>query len=172
MQARSPPSATAPRSGSSAPPTRRGASRASGAPAPAPRRGGEPSVWVDETRPVLQGARLTAWELGRLGIPFRLVVDALAGSLMAAREVDAVIVGADRIAANGDVANKVGTYSLAVLAAHHDIPFYVAAPVSTLDSATPTGADIPVERRDAHEVTDLGDTRIAPPGAAAENRTF
>ncbi len=100
--------------------------------------GREPSVWVDETRPVLQGARLTAWELGRLGIPFRLVVDALAGSLMAAGEVDAVIVGADRIAANGDVANKVGTYTLAVLASHHDIPFYVAAPVSTVDPATPT----------------------------------
>jgi methylthioribose-1-phosphate isomerase len=134
--------------------------------------GREPSVWVDETRPVLQGARLTAWELTRLGIPFRLVVDALAGSLMAAGEVDAVIVGADRIAANGDVANKVGTYSLAVLAHHHDIPFYVAAPVSTVDPATATGSDIPVERRDAHEVTDVGDTRIAPAGAAAENRAF
>ncbi len=134
--------------------------------------GREPSVWVDETRPVLQGARLTAWELGRLGIPFRLVVDALAGSLMAAREVDAVIVGADRIAANGDVANKVGTYPLAVLASHHDIPFYVAAPVSTVDPATPTGAEIPVELRDEHEVTDVGDMRIAPPGAAAENRAF
>ena len=91
---------------------------------------------------------------------------------MATREVDAVIVGADRIAANGDVANKVGTYPLAVLASHHDIPFYVAAPVSTVDPATPTGAEIPVELRDAHEVTDLGDTRIAPPGAAAENRAF
>src|SRR4051812_28128381 len=135
-------------------------------------RGREPSVWVDETRPVLQGARLTAWELGRLGIPFRLIVDALAGSLMAAGEVDVVIVGADRIAANGDVANKVGTYGLAVLASHHDVPFYVAAPVSTLDPAARTGADIPVERRDAHEVTDVGDTRIAPPGAAAENRAF
>jgi methylthioribose-1-phosphate isomerase len=134
--------------------------------------GREPSVWVDETRPVLQGARLTAWELSRLGIPFRLVVDALAGSLMAAGEVDAVIVGADRIAANGDLANKVGTYPLAVLAHHHDIPFYVAAPVSTVDPHTATGADIPVEQRDAHEVTDVGHTRIAPPGAAAENRAF
>jgi methylthioribose-1-phosphate isomerase len=135
-------------------------------------QGREPSVWVDETRPVLQGARLTAWELGRLGIPFRLIVDALAGALMANREVDAVLVGADRIAANGDVANKVGTYGLAVLASHHDIPFYVAAPVSTLDPGTATGADIPVEHRDAHEVTDVADERIAPPGAAAENRAF
>ena len=102
-------------------------------------------VFVDETRPVLQGARLTAWELDRLGIPHRLVADLMAASLMAGGEVDCVIVGADRIAANGDVANKVGTYGLAVLAHHHGIPFYVAAPVSTIDLACPDGAAIPVE---------------------------
>ena len=132
----------------------------------------EPSVWVDETRPVLQGARLTAWELERLGIPYTLVADVMAGALMASGEVDAVIVGADRIAANGDVANKVGTYSLAVLAEHHGLPFYVAAPVSTLDARTPTGAEIPVERRKAEEVAELAGRRIAPAGARVENRAF
>ena len=101
-------------------------------------RGRLAQVWVDETRPLLQGARLTAWELGRAGIPHRVVTDSSAGALMAAACVDRVVVGADRIAANGDVANKVGTYPLAVLAARHDIPFYVAAPLSTLDPATPT----------------------------------
>ncbi|MGZ6908011.1 MAG: S-methyl-5-thioribose-1-phosphate isomerase [Acidimicrobiia bacterium] len=110
------------------------------------------SVWVDETRPVLQGARLTAWELDRLGIPFRIVVDAAAGSLFAAGLVDAVVVGADRIAANGDVANKIGTYPLAVLADAHAVPFYVAAPTSTIDPATASGADIPIEHRDGDEV--------------------
>jgi methylthioribose-1-phosphate isomerase len=135
-------------------------------------QGREPSVWVDETRPVLQGARLTAWELTQLGIPFRLVVDALAGALMAAGEVDAVIVGADRIAANGDVANKVGTYGLAVLAQHHEIPFYVAAPTSTIDAETPTGADIPLEQRAAVEVAELAGRRIAPAGVAVDNRAF
>jgi methylthioribose-1-phosphate isomerase len=135
-------------------------------------QGREPTVWVDETRPVLQGARLTAWELTQLGIPFRLVVDALAGALMAAGEVDAVIVGADRIAANGDVANKVGTYGLAVLAGHHDLPFYVAAPTSTLDAETPTGADIPVEQRAAEEVAELAGRRIAPAGVEVDNRAF
>jgi methylthioribose-1-phosphate isomerase len=135
-------------------------------------QGREPSVWVDETRPVLQGARLTAWELARLGIPFRLVADVMAAGLMAAGEVDAVVVGADRIAANGDVANKIGTYGLAVLAAHHSIPFYVAAPVSTLDPATPTGAEIPVEQRAAEEVAELAGTRIAPPGVEVDNRAF
>ena len=110
-------------------------------------------VWVDETRPLLQGARLTAWELGRAGIPFRVVADAAAGGLMARGLVDRVVVGADRIAANGDVANKVGTYPLAVLAARHGIPFYVAAPVSTIDPHTPDGAAIPIEERDATEVT-------------------
>src|SRR5205823_11040744 len=109
--------------------------------------GRRPSVWVDETRPVLQGARITAWELQRLGIPFTLVADAMAGSLMAGGEVDAVVVGADRIAANGDVANKIGTYPLAVLARHHGLPFYVAAPLSTFDPECPDGSQIPIERR-------------------------
>jgi methylthioribose-1-phosphate isomerase len=110
-------------------------------------------VWVDETRPLLQGARLTAWELGALGIPYAVIVDAAAGGLMAAGEVDCVLVGADRIAANGDTANKVGTYPLAVLAAHHRLPFYVVAPTSTIDPDTPTGAEIVIEERAADEVT-------------------
>jgi methylthioribose-1-phosphate isomerase len=109
-------------------------------------------VWVDETRPLLQGARLTAWELRQAGIPHRVVADAAAGSLMAQGLVDRVVVGADRIAANGDVANKVGTYPLAVLADRHGVPFYVAAPVSTIDPATPDGSAIPIEERDPAEV--------------------
>ncbi len=113
-------------------------------------------VWVDETRPLLQGARLTAWELQRAGIPFRVVADSAAGGLMARGLVDRIVVGADRIAANGDVANKVGTYPLAVLAARHDVPFYVAAPVSTIDPHTPSGAQIPIEERDPAEVTGDG----------------
>ena len=129
-------------------------------------------VWVDETRPVLQGARLTAWELERLGIHCTVVPDAMAGSLMAAGEVDLVVVGADRIAANGDVANKIGTYPLAVLARHHDVPFLVAAPTSTIDLATPTGADIPIEHRPATEVLELGGARVVPRGVAAANRAF
>ena len=110
-------------------------------------------VWVDETRPLLQGARLTAWELDELGIPFSVIVDGAAASLMAAEEVDAVLTGADRIAANGDVANKVGTYGLAVAASHHGTPFYVVAPTSTLDPRAATGADIPIEERDPAEVS-------------------
>jgi methylthioribose-1-phosphate isomerase len=113
-------------------------------------------VWVDETRPLLQGARLTAWELDRAGVPFRVISDSSAGTLMARGEVDRVVVGADRIAANGDVANKVGTYPLAVLAARHGIPFYVAAPVSTIDPATADGAGIPIEERDPAELVDGG----------------
>ena len=113
-------------------------------------------VWVDETRPLLQGARLTAWELRRAGIPFKVVADSAAGGLMARGLVDRIVVGADRIAANGDVANKVGTYPLAVLAARHRIPFYVAAPVSTIDPGTPSGAQIPIEEREPSEVTDDG----------------
>jgi methylthioribose-1-phosphate isomerase len=109
-------------------------------------------VWVDETRPVLQGSRLTAWELRRAGIPFRVIADSAAGGLMARGLVDRVVVGADRIAANGDVANKVGTYPLAVLAARHRVPFYVAAPASTLDRRTPSGPGIPVEERDPAEI--------------------
>jgi len=109
-------------------------------------------VWVDETRPLLQGARLTAYELGRAGIPFTVVSDSSAGTLMARGLVDRVVVGADRIAANGDVANKVGTYPLAVLSARHGVPFLVAAPVSTIDPATPSGERIPIEERDPAEV--------------------
>ena len=110
-------------------------------------------VWVDETRPLLQGARLTAWELEAAGIPHAVIADSAAASFMAAGEVDCVVTGADRIAANGDTANKIGTYALAVLAAHHEIPFYVVAPTSTIDLATPMGADIPIEERAASEVT-------------------
>jgi methylthioribose-1-phosphate isomerase len=111
------------------------------------------TVFVDETRPLLQGSRLTAWELERAGIPHTVIADSAAGSLMARGEITQVVIGADRIAANGDTANKVGTYSLAVLAAHHGIPLYVVAPTSTLDPATPTGAEIPIEERDPAEVT-------------------
>jgi methylthioribose-1-phosphate isomerase len=114
-------------------------------------------VWVDETRPLLQGARLTAWELRQAGIPHRVVADSAAGSLMARGLVDRVVVGADRIAANGDVANKVGTYPLAVLAARHGVPFYVAAPLSTIDPAMPDGGAIPIEERDPDEVFEGGD---------------
>jgi methylthioribose-1-phosphate isomerase len=110
-------------------------------------------VWVDETRPLLQGSRLTAWELEAASIPHAVIADSAAASLMAAGEVDCVVTGADRIAANGDTANKIGTYSLAVLAAHHDIPFYVVAPTSTIDPATPTGAEIPIEERSSAELT-------------------
>jgi len=110
-------------------------------------------VWVDETRPLLQGARLTAWELETAAIPHTVIADSAAGSLMAAGEIDCVITGADRIAANGDVANKIGTYSLAVLARHHDLPMYVVAPSTTLDLATPDGESIPIEQRDPSEVT-------------------
>jgi methylthioribose-1-phosphate isomerase len=110
-------------------------------------------VWVDETRPLLQGSRLTAWELEGLGIPHAVVADAAAAHLMARGEVDCVVTGADRIAANGDTANKIGTYGLAVAAAHHGIPLYVVAPTSTIDPATPDGAGIPIEERDGAEIT-------------------
>jgi methylthioribose-1-phosphate isomerase len=110
-------------------------------------------VWVDETRPLLQGARLTAWELETAGIPHAVIADSAAASLMAAGDVDCVITGADRIAANGDAANKIGTYSLAVLARHHGLPLYVVAPSSTVDLATPDGAGIPIEERDGAEIT-------------------
>jgi methylthioribose-1-phosphate isomerase len=119
-------------------------------------RGRLAEVWVGETRPLLQGARLTAWELRQAGIPHRVVADSAAGSLMAQGLVDRVVVGADRIAANGDVANKVGTYTLAVLADRHGVPFYVAAPVSTIDPATPDGSAIPIEERDPAEVVANG----------------
>jgi methylthioribose-1-phosphate isomerase len=130
------------------------------------------SVWVDETRPLLQGARLTAWELRRLGIPFRLVTDSSAGALMARGLVDGIVVGADRIAANGDVANKIGTYSVAVLAHHHGVPFYVAAPLSTVDLETPSGGAIPIEERANDEVVEVFGTRVAPADTAALNLAF
>jgi methylthioribose-1-phosphate isomerase len=110
-------------------------------------------VWVGETRPLLQGGRLTAWELDSLGVPFAVVVDSAAASLMARDEVDCVLTGADRIAANGDVANKIGTYALALAASHHEIPLYVVAPTSTLDAATATGLDVPIEGRDPSEIS-------------------
>ena len=136
------------------------------------RAGKRPHVWVDETRPVLQGARLTAWELGRLGIPRTLIADGAAGSLMAQGRVDLAIVGADRVAANGDVANKIGTYPLAVLARHHGIPFYVAAPVSTVDLRTPTGADIPIEERSPEEVPSPLGVSFAEAATPAANPAF
>ncbi|MGX9256008.1 S-methyl-5-thioribose-1-phosphate isomerase [Pantoea ananatis] len=134
------------------------------------------NVWVDETRPLLQGGRLTAWELGELGVPYQLITDSMAASLMAAGRVDAVWVGADRIAANGDVANKIGTYSLAVLAHYHSIPFYVAAPHTTLDRLCPTGDAIPIEQRAASEVTGVsgsfGSVQWAPVEAQVYNPAF
>ena len=129
-------------------------------------------VWVDETRPLLQGARLTAWELKRLGIPFRLATDSSAGTLMAQGLVDRIVVGADRIAANGDTANKIGTYTVAVLAHRHGVPFYVAAPLSTIDRNTPDGAAIPIEQRDAGEVTEVFGTQVAPDETLAVNFAF
>ncbi len=130
-------------------------------------------VWVDETRPLLQGGRLTAWELGTLGIPYAIVADAAAGLLMARGLVDAVVLGADRIAANGDAANKIGTYGLAVLARHHGVPFYVVAPTSTVDPATPDGAAIPIEERDPAELRGgVGTAAWAPEGAPAFNPAF
>ncbi|QBS36879.1 MULTISPECIES: S-methyl-5-thioribose-1-phosphate isomerase [Thermaerobacter] len=129
-------------------------------------------VWVDETRPLLQGARLTAWELEREGIPHTLIVDGAAAAVMGAGQVDAVLVGADRIAANGDTANKIGTYMLAVLARHHGIPFYVVAPWSTVDPTLPSGDAIPIEQRGADEVRALGGVRWAPAGTAVYNPAF
>jgi methylthioribose-1-phosphate isomerase len=134
--------------------------------------GKRPQVWVGETRPLLQGARLTAWELDRLGIPVTVVADAMAGSLLASGDVDVVLVGADRIAANGDVANKIGTYPLAMLAYEHEVPFVVAAPTSSVDLDTPAGSAIPVEERAADEVLQIGGERIAPAGVPAANRAF
>jgi methylthioribose-1-phosphate isomerase len=134
--------------------------------------GRRPRVWVDETRPLLQGARLTMWECERIGIDATLVADGAAAALMARGLVDLVIVGADRVAANGDVANKIGTYGLAVSARHHEIPFYVAAPASTIDLATPDGNAIVVEERAGDEITSIGSRRIAPRGARAFNPAF
>jgi methylthioribose-1-phosphate isomerase len=130
------------------------------------------SVWVDETRPLLQGARLTAWELTQARIPATLITDSMAGYFMGRGQVDLVIVGADRIARNGDVANKIGTYSLALLAKAHGIPFYVAAPISTLDLALPDGTGIRIEERAPDEVAGLAGRRVAPAGIRVANPAF
>src|SRR5437879_8183565 len=129
-------------------------------------------VWVDETRPVLQGSRLTAWECVRDGIPHRLISDVAAAAVMARSQVDLVITGADRIAANGDTANKIGTYSLAVLARYHGLPFYVAAPSSTIDPTIPSGAGTPIEERDAAEVRRVGSQQTAPDESPVFNPAF
>ena len=136
------------------------------------REGKVSMVWVDETRPVLQGARLTAWEMVQEGIPATLISDSVAGSIMAAGKVDFVVVGSDRIAANGDIANKIGTYSVAVLARRHNIPFIVAAPVSTVDFNVFSGEDIPIEERDPAEVAGYGSERWAPEGVSIYNPAF
>jgi methylthioribose-1-phosphate isomerase len=130
------------------------------------------SVIANETRPYLQGARLTAWEMVQEGIPCALITDSMAGYMMARGEVDMVVVGADRIAANGDTANKIGTYAIAVLARRHGIPFYVAAPLSTFDPSIPDGAHIPIEERPADEVTGYRGTRWAPEGVTVRNPAF
>jgi methylthioribose-1-phosphate isomerase len=129
-------------------------------------------VWVDETRPYLQGARLTTWELAQAGVPHTLIPDVAAGHLMARGEVDVILVGADRVAANGDTANKVGTYTLAVLAARHGIPFLVCAPTSSVDLAMPDGSTIVIEERKAEEVLEIRGVRIAPPGTQVRNPAF
>ncbi|MGG7445419.1 S-methyl-5-thioribose-1-phosphate isomerase [Kosakonia oryzendophytica] len=153
-----------------------GVGTALGVIAKAHQQGKVANVWVDETRPLLQGGRLTAWELGELGVPYQLITDSMAASLMAKGQVDAVWVGADRIAANGDVANKIGTYSLAVLAKFHGVPFYVAAPQTTLDRGCPNGDAIPIEQRAAAEVTGVagsfGAVQWAPENAQVYNPAF
>lgn len=129
-------------------------------------------VWVDETRPLLQGARLTAWELQKAEIPFRLITDSMAGYIMKSGKVDMVVVGADRVTANGDTINKIGTYSLAVLAHENNIPFYVALPGSTFDLKTESGNEVEIEQRDEDEITFLGKTRISPKKTDAFNPAF
>ncbi len=135
-------------------------------------QGKDINVLVDETRPFLQGARLTAWELQKLGIPMTLITDSMAGHFMNRGKVDLVVVGADRVAANGDVANKIGTYSLAVLARENSIPFYVAAPTSTIDLSLKSGAEIPIEERSSGEVTEIAGSSIAPAGVRAAHPAF
>jgi methylthioribose-1-phosphate isomerase len=135
-------------------------------------RGRVAMVWVDETRPVMQGSRLTAWEMVKEGIPHRLISDVAAGFVMKRGEVDLVVTGADRIAANGDTANKIGTYSVAVLARHHGIPFYVAAPFSTIDASIPSGAAIPIEERDGNEVRRTAGRQTAPAETPVYNPAF
>src|SRR5262249_45787150 len=129
-------------------------------------------VWVDETRPVMQGSRLTAWECVHEGIPHRLIADVVAASVMARGDVDLVVTGADRIAANGDTANKMGTYALAVLARHHGVPFYVAAPFSTIDPSLASGAVIPIEECDGAEVRRVAGHVTAPAGSPVYNPAF
>lgn len=129
-------------------------------------------VHVDETRPYLQGARLTAWELEQAGVPYTLIADAAAGALLASGAIDAVLVGADRVAANGDTANKIGTYPLAALAARHRVPFYVCAPLSSVDLETENGSAIPIEERTPTEVLEFAGVRVAPPGAMVWNPAF
>ena len=135
-------------------------------------RGKVARVFADETRPFLQGARLTAWELLRDSVPTTIIAESMAGPLMQRGDVDFVVVGADRIAANGDVANKIGTYTVAMMAHAHGVPFYVAAPLSTIDLDTADGAAIPIEQRSAREMTHFGPTRIAPDGASIWNPCF
>ena len=135
-------------------------------------RGKKIAVFADETRPFLQGARLTAWELVRDGIHTTVITESMAGPLMRAGEIDMVVVGADRIAANGDTANKIGTYTVAVLAHEHSVPFYVAAPLSTIDLSTSDGDLIPIEERDQREITHLGSSRLTPEGAYVRNPAF
>jgi methylthioribose-1-phosphate isomerase len=130
------------------------------------------AVIADETRPFLQGSRLTAWELAQDNIPVTVITDNMAGHVMKQGKVDCVVVGADRIAANGDTANKIGTYMVAVLAKQHNIPFYVAAPISTVDLATPTGEGIPIEQRNAREVTHIGNHQLSPDGVEVHNFAF
>jgi methylthioribose-1-phosphate isomerase len=129
-------------------------------------------VYADETRPFLQGSRLTAWELMKDGISTTVISDNMSGAMMSQGKIGAIVVGADRIAANGDVANKIGTYTVAVLAKEHAIPFYVAAPFSTIDLDTPEGSQIPIEQRDAREVTHIGGKQMVPTGVAVENPAF
>jgi methylthioribose-1-phosphate isomerase len=135
-------------------------------------RGKVAQVYADETRPFLQGARLTAWELVRDSVPTTVITESMAGPLMRQGGIDMVVVGADRIAANGDVANKIGTYTVAMMARAHGIPFYVAAPLSTIDLATPDGDRIPIEQRNAREISHLGPTRLTPEGAGIWNPAF
>jgi methylthioribose-1-phosphate isomerase len=130
------------------------------------------TVLADETRPFLQGARLTAWELVRDGIETTVITDSMAGAIMRTGRIDLVVVGADRIAANGDTANKIGTYTVAVLAREHQVPFYVAAPLSTIDLSTPDGTRIPIEERNAREVTHFKGMRVTPAGALIRNPAF
>jgi methylthioribose-1-phosphate isomerase len=138
----------------------------------AQQQGKKIEVFVDETRPLLQGARLTAWELQKAGVPFTLITDSMAGHFISGGRINCIIAGADRIAANGDTANKIGTYTLAVLAHENGIPFYIAAPTTTIDRNIKTGGEIPIEERGAEEVTHVGGVSIAPEGVRAANPAF